>query len=1688
MKLHKEHTPLPGTERYTQPSEIKALSKFLGHIKEVQEEHTNLEKDNLAVPGNDINLDLSDPRFPENITSLPGLYIPVDGSPIEPELIGTAERLKVTADIPELVNYREEIKDFPTPGLEDGVITIKDSSPEPSLEDTVLNLSTDGNLALELETERQDISSSDINLELEEEKENLPKSLSGGDNISSLPKDNADSIPGKTEKVSSLVSSKSVEKIKKPTDIPLENEVTKIVKPKDINLVDTSVETPGSIPEVSLSEGKESLRDTKEISSLESGVEEIDVPTLISLEDEVEEISVNKNISLENSSDKLPGRVRDPKLDTTLETISEKQINSLERGKETISPRNTDRLETHKETISEKEIFSLEDSKETIYPGSQILDLESTKEEIDVSQDIRLEEGKETLRKDSEISSLVDKSESLEVDNKISTLPGGSIEINSPEDITSLPSDSLSISPKDLEGLSKDRVELGGERKEPDLETASISLENSLEEIGLEDYIENLDDFREQNLDDTRLDLFLEDLIDDLPEDSILRPGKDVEILNLPSDEEGAISGLPINLPEGQEGHLIDGPESLVDYRENIEKSGDQELSDTRLDITSSEEYPLVDYRESLETEGKRNVLPEEVYQESSKTGDIEDFNLRIEEGRTGSGNLSPEEIYQGSQKTLDKYNFNLRIDEEQTGDGNKSPEDAYLGSQKKDDKTYFNLRVSEEKTGNSNISPDSGLVSESILRPDSAPEAERTNFGNWWSKLSDEEKKEWSSKHPNVKLEDGKVLRPGEGFRTIVEGIEDKEFWRKRNVTNEEPLETPEDFRDYLKDKKDFEIPNTEEYYKITEEYLSKDSRVRINRPSIAEDGDRTTTSTAKGFNVYKSKHPEIDDTETIVNLDDFSEESGELRKKILRPSEGDRTTTSLERDGRNEEPLNTPEGFKEYIKKEKKNKSSNQIIYREGKVIAPKIAEDGDRTTTSTAKGFNVYKSKHPEIDDTETIVNLDDFSEESGELRKKILRPSEGDRTTTSLERDGRNEEPLNTPEGFKEYIKKEKKNKSSNQIIYREGKVIAPKIAEDGDRTTTSTAEGFSSWWNKLSDKEKEEWNKTHTPQKLSDGKVLRPGEGFRTIVEGIEDKEFWRKRNVTNEEPLETPEDFRDYLKDKKDFEIPRGEEYYEITEEYLSKDSRVQVNLPQYERPKIGWGNVWSGDALNPGTYLRWAAENTVGTLPLRGSSKQKLINETLQLLVYGREALEKAAKSNRDRLPGNDLDIISDLTRGTNIKGAVTKGMKSIINAIKTVNREDPINRPKKEKIKAKSINKEGKEEEKTVKEFHQKKWKAPGQVFLDSYSDESGKTRDFRDYTSSVFKLGEGEEEFGIGVTIRDLISKNKEGQCDDLESFREALRSSRFITTPEKFTSTRNSTNYMTLDSNHVWEIFFRPYVGEMNGNRTWLPSFLEIDYQNKKAFNYTTYYSRGWLPITGFELQEKKLTSKDLPLFDGAISYPVSMEFTNELRITFADDSLKSLKRYFDLCAKVSAYMSNIHFPHDIFEEIEVLNNPEIELLKDKMTSEEYSNLVKNTGYHKQKIFVRKEDTIYETPIDQVKEITNPTVYLEGKIHPGLYKNLSFLVSIYVLTPQYATVKKCNLLCVLKDFNLEHQGEIDSSPTELSVTFSIVGENPIDLEGSSLGNIANYTPPKKTSYKEEFDTGLVTSFVSSIVSVI
>ena len=46
----------------------------------------------------------------------------------------------------------------------------------------------------------------------------------------------------------------------------------------------------------------------------------------------------------------------------------------------------------------------------------------------------------------------------------------------------------------------------------------------------------------------------------------------------------------------------------------------------------------------------------------------------------------------------------------------------------------------------------------------------------------------------------------------------------------------------------------------------------------------------------------------------------------------------------------------------------------------------------------------------------------------------------------------------------------------------------------------------------------------------------------------------------------------------------------------------------------------------------------------------------------------------------------------------------------------------------------------------------------------------------------------------------------------------------------------------------------------------------------------------------------------------------------------------------------------------------------------------------------------------------------------------------------MTPQFSTIRKFDLLCVLKDFTEEYEGDIDAPGPDLNLVFSVVGENP------------------------------------------
>ena len=450
--------------------------------------------------------------------------------------------------------------------------------------------------------------------------------------------------------------------------------------------------------------------------------------------------------------------------------------------------------------------------------------------------------------------------------------------------------------------------------------------------------------------------------------------------------------------------------------------------------------------------------------------------------------------------------------------------------------------------------------------------------------------------------------------------------------------------------------------------------------------------------------------------------------------------------------------------------------------------------------------------------------------------------------------------------------------------------------------------------------------------------------------------------------------------------------------------------------------------ALNKGgvsSYLRYAAEQVVGIGDwTRGSLRTQLINEALALLVRSRDQLEKVAKINKDRLPGDDNALVSGLAKaasgglgsalgqygytGYDPKAGVQGLIKTGVNIGKNIAGRifdkspvplEPFNRPK-------VVGKDGNK--------------------ILTETTKYGYGTNTREFISN---------EFGSGflITLNDLCKKDigviKTGSLEELQKI---LTDSELITTANKV----NKGTQRTLDSNMYWEVVLKPWVYNLgdkysNGGYSFLPSIKEINTINYVEHGVDTTYNK-WVPISSFELQKSKLTTKSLGLFDGEINYPVTSEYTNEFRMTVVDDQWKSWKHYFQKCSDVSVYNSEPH-PIDYYEEI--------------------------------------------NPI--------PTAVDKSTLCAAFYKNIAFSIEIYVMTPQMSTIRKFHILAILRDFSEEYTGESDSGGSDLNVSFSIVGEvddRDIDIDidrfkakteidmmlntQSALNTRINYTPFNNT----------------------
>ena len=1379
---------------------------------------------------------------------------------------------------------------------------------------------------------------------------------------------------------------------------------------------------------------------------------------------------VEGRLNIENNN---PGHLDNSKIDLE----SGDKVNSLSEVKEKINPK-TDKdleksrleisderqvnLETGKLGISENSVNSLEDSKLEIKNDKKpdlpenpedlpmsgeglqkgvVSGLSSEKKTINENKDINLEDSRLGIRDETEVS-LED--EKLEIsDNHNNSLEFEVLKIKENQ-TKSLENSKEKIKDTHKNSLETTKLEIS--------DTHKNSLESTLEKItpgkdqNLEDEKLEIRGNQEKDLETEVLEIQGNDEIDSLEttklEISKNEPGNlENKVLSINENQVSSLSDTKETIQSNQDKELETTKlniqenkiNSLSEDKETIESNEEKELSNTKLEIQENSVESLVDSKENIypnvnnELETKKSDLPVDPK--------VDSLSEKIIEGPTKNDPESLEDNIIDLKTDSEVYSLSdSRIDINPAQDNTLSEGREDLGVEEK----VSDLENSLEGLG---VEDKVNSLSEIII------EGPGVNEKDLDTSVIDLDKGDSEVDSLGTTIITGPKTNNPESLEDSFVSLgkpEDKELeTSKEKLEIGEGQNSLEDFIDTLGppeekplDKTQITLDSSSGYGNVLEDEI-------ITRPEDTDLQGRTYSDGSYNLSEVEIKDTQIELKDNRRPLEDLEDEK--LMISGVENYEGDQGNSNFY-DKLPEDKVSSiqdPGMDGRTISNSTKYKLSevelkyDSVELDKGDQEDPSLIEDSRKLSSSSG-----YSSGNRTISDLEKYDILDVSSKETlkeyESLSTKITRPNgytSENRTITDLDLTVKDQDYVMS------MIKDVSERKDKADILIPENADLKGRTIIDLDETIKDPEYVIKSGDSKGTDYIKRPGNSDIQDRTITD------------LDKTVKDPEYV----IKNASKVSSRDDKSGTL-------VPENQSSKEISsidgigelhteDKYRHGQSGDHGYLtPGYKLPEIGWKNFWDGGALNPSTYLRWATENTVGKIPLKGAMKGKLIDETLALLVIAREKLEKVTKGNRDRLPGGDMGLLSDLASG---KLSVKSAVKSVVGAVgkalsnSTVDKSQPINRPKKDKASGKYL---------------QKSWEAPGQEVLDSTASTSkggggffkkvgkilgggslgsdGGERKFDSLVNNNIKMSDvsGYKDLGIGIgqTLEDLVDSDCD--LDSLEDFRKAIKTSRYITSPNKFTSTSDSTNYMTLDSNHIWEIIFKPYLGSSNGNRTWLPSFYEIDKQNKKAFNVTTRYSSGWLPITGFELQEKKLTSKELPLFNGSFSFPIGLEFTNELRLTFADDSLKSLRRYFDLCTKVSAYMSNIH---------------------------------------------TKDEPGYSSPRDdQSVNINNPTVYLDNKIHPGLYKNLSFIITIFILTPQFGTIKKCNLLCVIKDYTIENQGETDSSPTELNVTFSIVGENPKD--GVSIKEFKSYTPPKKSGQTDRSGTGILDN-LGSVVNI-
>ena len=1624
---------IPGScDEFTQPEEIEALSKFLGNVRKAHDDNTKLEEDKLGVYGR------------SNLKDTEALSKNLDR-------IGISQKERFTR----LSKEVDKIKGNKEVLLSNQVENLKDqrnSRLEEKIEKLILGGSTVSSLSAEVESLAGNTES---DVKLSETKTTFNQS----NNLSELSRQ-VERI--KSEDANKLSSTKQELQNTSPNLESLDSKLKETLNPSS---------------KINLTSEKVGLKTNTEVEVLSDNVSRINGEEVKSLSNQVEGLRAEGNDNLELVKRKRRDTTKDDnspkqKLSDTLEKLkSENSIESLSKSKENLVVSSNAKLVTEKDELRVdnvienlgKKVENLENVSGIKNLSSQVSKIRSnTEDELtltktletltgDKPKNLKLEEGRERLVSGGEIEKLGNVEEHLPNNNtSIQQLSDQVDKITDEKEVNSLSSyyetlqnnkkvDKLSSSVDKLslddpiKSLSKDKKSIEGDQKKVvDLSSNIAKINTNEDELRLSAHREGLENTEKV------------EVLDENPRESIPELGDGIDTLNAEVDritnsESAQINSLADQVSERLSTSDIDltTKKEILEADDKVtslssDKKGlegdlknDQELesevvkglgtNDNTTSLVSEKEKIIGQVSDDSGLSGKVVTLGDsgaEVDQNLSSVVEeiTDDTKVNLSEVKKSISPKEDQDLSEKREVLVDNSEFNLSsfIDElEQEDDLELSERKEKLVDENESNLSNFvdKLKQKEDSKLSSVVEEitDDTKVNLSEVKKSISPKEDQDLSEILKSTPGNSNTNKWSGALSGKRLDITKKS---------VDGLSSKVTDAPKDDTKKEGHE---------KGKFD---PNTQKLSKTlsTSNKLTKKEDLTLSQVKKSTPSD-IVTDTHEQFNPDEDS---LYDTYVDINGDsvssnsenteldeDFEVDEGSLSSEYINAPKDSVSNTHKQFDPDSDKLAKSVNADNKLTKKE-----DLVLKTEDDRVETPKDDTEKEGHEEGRFDGEDLYDSILGPTKEKSDVKNLSSVIQEKNPGNKNISgldsKKRRKDYKTSKLAED--------EYKSYKEGIIDEDKHDTRK---IRKPLIAHHKNNPDGTVSTKNVSTFQSSVIDAVKSRIKEdsyyqkilklasivdiptdEFNKG-TPglmAKISSlaSAYLSGGEITKERYEEYESK-LWEAMTITRE------------VSGYQNTPINQGGEVTELKGKnrsalgsLISNTSGI-ANVPSTKLPAFNLG------AINLNNYLRFTAEKSIGNIKfLQGTARKILLDETLDALIYARDVLEKLTKANRDRLPGNDNGLLSSAVSG-GLKGFATAAVGAIFGG-SSLSTDKPLNRPK---TKGTNSGREGNNWE------ERDSFTALSNKFESSYDTSTGgKGKEVK--IKSRFT-----ESIGVRTTIEELCGKSTRA-INSVESLMSTLEESPYITTASKFTSTSSKPyKVMSLDSNNYWEIIFEPFVGEENGNKSYLPSINEINKWNKDYHEILTDYTK-WLPILSFDLSKSKMTTKTLGLFDGEISYPVSMEFTNELKLTFADDQYKSLRTYFERCVDASIYSSEVH-----------------------------------------------DKTYYETKTDGGESLTKID---KTYTHVAFYKNVTFRCTIYSMTPQKSTVSKYDLLVVIKDFTEERSGEIEGGGTDLTVSFSIVGENPSDVRTLEKTNRDLATESKKLGERGEDGLGSASKVAS------